>query len=219
MTLRISLVAALVTASVPAAAQEAFPTLPVRFAVAELDGAPVVTEAWLTSQVEHANRIFAPAGVSFEVDAIVPLDARHAMLEDRPDRHALGGELAPGVINVFVVASLRDVDDPSRLRMGVHWRPHGHPGAHLVIVSRTAAPTVLAHELGHFFGNRQHSETRGNIMSYDRGDGEPFFDAAQIARIRRFARRFLRTRELIPPRGSQMQPLGAHHSAVRSVSP
>ena len=198
MTPRITLVTLLVSASASAAAQEPFPTLPVRFAVAEVDGERVVDDAWLASQLAWANRIFEPAGVSFEIAEIGSLDARHAMLEDRTDRHALGDELADGVINVFVVASLRDVDDPSRLRMGVHWRPHGHPGAHLVIVSRTSAPTVLAHELGHFFGNRQHSETRGNIMSYDRGDGEPFFDASQIARIRRFARRFLRTRELVP---------------------
>jgi len=197
MTRRFVLCVALAWAG-PAAAQEPFPTLPLRVSVAEVDGTRVVDDAWIAERVHWANRIFEPAGVSVEVHEIVALDERHARLESRAHRHALGGRMADDVINVFVVASLRDVDDPTRLRMGVHWRPRGFPGAHLVIVSQTAGETVLAHELGHFFGNRQHSETPGNIMSYDRGDGAPFFDEAQIDIIRRFARRFLRTGELRP---------------------
>ena len=53
-------------------------------------------------------------------------------------------------------------------------------------------------QLGHFFGNRVHPETPGNIMSYNRGDDVPFFDEDQIDRIHMFTRRFLRTRELLP---------------------
>ena len=179
-----------------ASAQEPCGAFPIRFAVAHVDGEPVVDEAWLATRLGWANRIFEGAGVRFENARVEALDAEHAALENRRDRHALGALLAQGVINVFVVASLRDVDDPSRMRQGVHWRPRGHPGAHLVIVSQSGGETVLAHELGHFFGNRQHSETPGNIMSYDRGDGAPFFDDGQIAVIRRFARRFARTREI-----------------------
>lgn len=177
---------------------EPFPTLPLAFAVATVDGERVVDDAWLTERREWANRIFEPAGLSFERRSVRDLAPEHARLETRRDRHALGEHMRDEVINVFVVASLRDVDDPSRYRQGVHWRPAGHPGKHLVIVSATAGPTVLAHELGHFFGNRRHPETAGNIMSYSRRDGVPFFDDTQIRRIRRFTRRFLRTGELVP---------------------
>jgi hypothetical protein len=181
-------------AAVASAAPEAFPTFRIHAHVAH-DPDAVADRAWLDAQVAEANRIFASAGVSFELARVEPLDAAHARLETRADRHALGAEMDAGVINWFVVRSLRDVDEPDRHRLGVHWRPAGHPGKHLVIVAAHAMQSVLAHELGHFFGN-PHSETPGNLMSYDRGDAPPFFDAAQIRRIRRFARRFVRTREL-----------------------
>lgn len=174
------------------------PVFPVAFSVARVDGSPVVDEAWLDAQIDQANRIFASADQRFERTAVHALDADHTRMETRRDRHRLGAAMRPGVINAFVVESLRDVDDPSRYRMGVHWRPAGRPGKHFVILSASASPTVLAHELGHFFGNRQHSDTPGNIMSYHRGDGLPFFDDAQRRRIGRSARRFLRTGEIAP---------------------
>ena len=107
-----------------------------------------------------------------------------------------GGVVRPGVINGFAVASLRDVDDPSRHRQGVHWRSRTHAGTHYVIVSAGAGPDVLAHELGHFFGNRRHSSTPGNIMSYTRGMRLPFFDAPQIRRIHHSVQRYLQSGEL-----------------------
>ena len=93
----------------------------------------------------------------------------------------------------------RDVDEPERYRQGVHWRPRGEAypeRAHFVIVSSIAGPTVLAHELGHYFGNG-HSDVPGNIMCYERGDVPPFFDETQGARIRFSLRRFLRDAELV----------------------
>ncbi len=127
----------------------------------------------------------------------------HARLENRRDRHALGRRQHPQRIDVFVVRSLRDVDEPERMRQGVHWRPRGDEfdaRAHFVIVSSIAGPTVLAHELGHYFGNG-HSDVPGNIMSYERGDVPPFFDDAQRARIRFSLRRFLAREELVPADG------------------
>ncbi len=185
------------TAQPPAA--DPLPTLRIRAAVAEESGTAVVDRAWLDAQVEMAGRIFAAAGVSFVLDDVRVLDEGHARIETRADRHALGAEMRDDVINWFVVRSLRDVDDPSLHRMGVHWRPAGRPGKHFVIVAANAAPDVLAHELGHFFGN-PHSATPGNVMSYtrDREHAIAFFDPAQIVRIRRFARRFLRSRQLVP---------------------
>ncbi len=172
---------------------------PVRFSVAPTEaGEPVVDRPWIDAQVGWANRIFTPARIAFEVAEVVELPRAHHAMETRADRHALGQFLESGVINAFLVSSLRDVDDPSRYRQGVHWRPRGgYPeGSHLVIVSRIAGPTVLAHELGHFFGNRRHPETAGNIMSYSRGEGVPFFDATQLRRIARFRERFIATGEL-----------------------
>jgi len=186
-------------AAQPRAEAERFPVLPVAFAVAEIDGQPVASPEWLAAQVDQANAIFAPSGVSFQTADVHALADAHARLETRRDRHALGAEVRPAVINCFVVVSLRDVDTPDRYRMGVHWRPRGHPGRHLVIITGTAGPTVLAHELGHFFGNHRHSETPNNIMSYARdGTVPPFFDDAQVSTIRRSARAFLRRGELVP---------------------
>src|SRR5262249_11579326 len=102
--------------------------------------------------------------------------------------------LVRGCINVFVVDTLRDVDDPTRMRQGVHWHA---PPAHYVILSRAASPTVLAHELGHFFGNA-HSTTVDNLMSYDRATERSFIDERQARRIVAHARAYLRTKELAP---------------------
>jgi hypothetical protein len=186
-------------------------TFGLSLAVARQDGRPVVPPRWLRRQVELANAMFRPQGVDFVVDGRRALPERYARLESRGDRHDLGRFLRPEVINVFVVDSLRDVDEPERMRQGVHWRPRRalpegfvecgpatrERCAHLVIVSRIAGEYVLAHELGHFFGNR-HSPTPGNLMSYEDAPGPPFFDGDQRRRIRRSARRFLRTGELLP---------------------
>jgi len=192
---------ALAAAATPAQ-QPALPTLPLSITVAEHEGASVVSDAWIDTQVENANTIFAPVGVSFRVVDRASMGAEHARLETRRDRHALGALLHPQVIDWFIVLSLRDVDEPSRYRQGVHWRPLGDGiprGAHVVIVSSIAGPHVLAHELGHYFGNG-HSEVPGNIMSYERGDVPPFFDETQARRIRTSARRFLRRGELTAAR-------------------
>ncbi len=176
-------------------------TLPLTLTVAEGErGRPVVDRAWLDAQLENANTIFRPHGLSLRVTARHRMGREHARLETRRDRHALGALQHARTIDWFVVTSLRDVDEPDRYRQGVHWRPRGPgypPNAHFVIVSAIAGPTVLAHELGHYFGNG-HSAVPGNIMSYERGDVPPFFDAVQAQRIRGMARRFMAAGELVP---------------------
>ena len=184
--------------ALPAARSQDEP-FPIAITMAEPSpGVPAATETWLGERVEQANVIFAPSGVSFALRERATMGPEHAAMEDRPDRHALADLLVPRSINVFVVASLRDVDDPSVMRQGVHWRPHGRRHLHYVILSAVAGPTTLAHELGHFFGN-PHVETPDNIMSYSRGGAvPPFFSDAQLRRIRRYARRFLAEREIVP---------------------
>ncbi len=191
------------TTAAPAQQRRArIPTLPIEVTVATEDGAAVVADDWIETQLTNANAIFEPAGVSFRRVDRHSMGPEHAALETRRDRHALGALLHPQVIDWFVVRSLRDVDDPSRYRQGVHWRTlgEGYPDhAHVVIVSSIAGPNVLAHELGHYFGN-PHSDVPGNIMSYSRGEGPPFFDADQVRRIRQVARHFLRRGALVPAR-------------------
>jgi len=199
---RLPYVAALLLLASAAAGQPRaptpFPALPLAITVALEAEEPVVSDAWIETQLENANTIFSPHGVTFRSVERHTMPEAHARLENRRDRHALGRRQHTERIDVFLVRSLRDVDEPERMRQGVHWRPRGEEfpaRAHFVIVSSIAGPTVLAHELGHYFGNG-HSDVPGNIMSYERGDRPPFFDDTQAARIRFSLRRFLRRGEL-----------------------
>jgi hypothetical protein len=185
-------------------AGESLPLLPLIVAVAPdpaAEGRPAVTEAWLADQVQRANQILGQYGVTFRVVHRRPLGPGQSRLETRADRDALGSRLMAGGINLFVVASLRDVDEPSRYRWGVHWRPRHNRRQHFVILSAAAGPYTLAHELGHFFGNRHHSQVAGNLMSYTSAPGLPFLDARQIERLQQSARLFLDQGELVPAEG------------------
>jgi hypothetical protein len=195
---RALLVLALVFVALPGVRAQSTRTLPIALTVAAAEDGPVASEAWIAERMAQADAIFAPAALAFRIRERAAMGAPHVAMEDRGDRHALAEGLVPGSINVFVVGSLRDVDDPSRMRQGVHWRSPRVPGSHYVILSAIAGPSTLAHELGHFFGN-PHSPVVNNIMSYER-DGAvlPFFDAAQLRRIRGRARRFVAGGELVP---------------------
>jgi hypothetical protein len=154
------------------------------FHVATEDGANVATPEFLETQLAHANAIFQPLGLELVMDVRAPLPARHAALETRADRDALARYVRPGAVHCFVVARLMDVDEPGRERRGVHWKPRRAPRRRFVVVSKISGPYVLAHELSHFFGNQAHSDTPGNLMSYERTAAVPALEPAQIARIR-----------------------------------
>lgn len=190
---------ALVATASPSLAKNApIPPLPLAIAVAqEEDGRPVQTDAWIDAQIAEADRLFSECGVKLVKASRRSLPSRLARLETRKDRDALAAEMEKGRINVMVVASLRDVDDPRLFRMGVHWRPQSDLRKHYVIVAASALPSTLAHELGHFFGNG-HSQVPNNVMSYDRTGAPVFFDAPQQRKIRAFATIFLRSKELLP---------------------
>jgi hypothetical protein len=95
----------------------------------------------------------------------------------------------------MIVGSLRDVDTPILLRQGVHWHAVPNPSKHYVIVSKSAGTTVLAHELGHFFGN-PHTTIKDNLMSYDRSGSDVFFTEGQKKTIAAFAGIYTRSKEL-----------------------
>ena len=167
--------------------------LPLRFRVASMDGRPVVSDAWLATQISEANRVFAPARVSFESVGSDPLPEQHARLVTRHDCHQLGRHLEHAVVNVFIVASMVDVDDGATPRRGVHWQLPWRSRDHWVVLTSIGPRTTLAHELGHYFGNRSHSQVAGNIMSYDHG-AAPAFDDLQLRRVDRSVREQLRRR-------------------------
>jgi hypothetical protein len=171
--------------------------LPVQVHVVHVNGEPVATGSFVDRQLEQANAIFSAYGVRFvETDARMALPARHAALQTRADRDALGAYSKPGAIHCFIVRSLRDVDETERMRQGVHWHSRAHPGAHFVVLSSSAGRDVLAHELGHYLGNRRHSATPGNLMSYERGARPPFLDEGQLRRMRAAIRDYRRRGEL-----------------------
>jgi hypothetical protein len=172
-------------------------TLEVVFHVADMDGRPVADAAYLDPRLERANEIFAPLGVVFARKDLVPLGSEHATIDDVAGRDVLGRDVTRGVINCFVVRTFRDLGDPNILRRGVHWHSRTYKGAHFVILSsRSHDINVLAHELGHFMGNPQHSEVHGNLMSYDRGEELPVFDEKQSRNIQRALRRYLASHEV-----------------------
>jgi NAD(P)-dependent dehydrogenase (short-subunit alcohol dehydrogenase family) len=178
-----------------ASAGEAVGTFPLAFAVAEENGQRVVDNAWLAAQLAEVERLYGPIGVHVHDVGARALGLPLAQLETRTDRDSLARALLRNVINVFVVASLRDVDDTSLMRRGVHWRHSHQPSQRYIILSAIAGKTVLAHELGHYFGNG-HSPVVDNLMSYERTGGEVFLDANQARTIRAAAQLVLRSGEV-----------------------
>jgi hypothetical protein len=166
------------------------------FHVAQRDGTDVAPARFMADELAQANVIYERLGLRFVDVGHSPIAARHARLDTRKDRDLLAPYVKRGVVNCFVTGTLMDVDEPGRERRGVHW--HAPNGAHYVILSAISGPYVLAHELGHFFGNPRHSDTPGNLMSYTRTDAVPFFDALQIARVQRTAKQLIKRRELVP---------------------
>lgn len=170
--------------------------LPLVLHVVVEEGLEVVPASFAAERVGRANEIFAPYGVQFAITAQTTVQGEHADLEDKADRDALGAYAKRGGIDCFFVRSLRDVDDPSQMRRGVHWRSRAHAGRHYVIVSSIAGPNVLAHELGHYLGHPGHSEVAGNLMSYTAIEGLPVLDARQVKTMWRAVRRYLGSGEL-----------------------
>ena len=167
--------------------------LPLVWHVVHDEHGAVVSDAFLAERLARANAIYAPYGVAFVALARDALPAVHAALETRADRDALRRGALGGAIHCFVVRSLRDVDDPTQLRRGVHWHA---PAAHFVILSSIGGLNVLAHELGHFLGNPAHSQVSGNLMSYQPGPGLPVLDPRQLRKMQRAIRAYLARGEL-----------------------
>jgi hypothetical protein len=165
--------------------------LPIVFHVAPSALHHAEPEAFVARQLAHANATFAPLGIAFYDAGRRALDARHASLETRADRDALLAYAERGAVHCMIVAQLMDVDEPGRERRGVHWKAAAPSENHMVIVSTLSGNYVLAHELGHYFGNPAHTELPGNLMSYLPGQEPPFFTKEQAKRVLRSVERML----------------------------
>lgn len=168
--------------------------LSIAIAAAPDRAARVVDDAWVNAQIDEANRLFGPLGTTFRWYLEKPLADARAAMHTRGDRDALTPLTEEHVIDVFVVRELEDVDEPGRYRRGVCWTGRG--GKRFLILSQIAGSSVLAHELGHFFGN-PHSLVTDNLMSYSRTGAPPFLDAQQSGTIKAFSERFLTSGRLI----------------------
>jgi hypothetical protein len=132
--------------------------------VVDEDG-PVESASWLAERVAEANRHFAPISVGFRVIEARPVAAEFWHLATREDRDRIGADqFSEGVVHLFLVGQLDDVDVPGEVIRGVHWRLRRDTHARWIIMSKIAAPMVLAHELGHFFW-LPHSSYRVSIMN------------------------------------------------------
>jgi hypothetical protein len=172
--------------------------IPVVFHVAQVNGEAVAPESFIAEQLAAANAIYGPRGIELVQRESIPLHGKHAELVTRTDRDALLRYVQTGAIHCFVVARLMDVDEPGRERRGVHWRPRPAPQRTFLIVSKISKSFVLAHELGHLFGNRTHSDVPGNLMSYKRWDGPRVLDEAQIQRVRSTLAVLLKLGTIVP---------------------
>ena len=179
--------------------------IPLIFHVAQRDGEAVAPASFISEQLAAANSIYQPLGIDLVDIERVPLGAEHAEMITRTDRDALARYVKKGAIHVFIVAKLMDVDEAGRERRGVHWHPRPSPRDSYLIVSQISGRYVLAHELGHMFGNPAHSDVPGNLMCYQRAEGAPFLDAAQIRRVRRALAALLKEGRIValPPAESE----------------
>lgn len=176
-------------------------TFPISIAVAIDDGKPARDDAWIAQQIADANDLYAPARTRFRWTLRREISSTYAQMHSRGDRDSLAPLVERNVIDVFVVAALEDVDEPGRYRKGVAWTSKPN-GTRFLILSAIAPRTVLAHELGHFFGNR-HTDVPDNLMSYSRTGARVFLDGSQIERVQAFTERFLASGRLFdvgPPR-------------------
>ncbi|HEY8376066.1 MAG TPA: hypothetical protein VIK91_06230 [Nannocystis sp.] len=164
-------------------------------------GTPVQTVEWMSAQVAEANRRFATIDVNFEVVAADALPVSALEIDNRAERDALGDpHFTRGVVHVFVVGRLADVDIAGSEIRGVHWRFRKDRSRRWIILSKIAGPLTLTHELGHFFG-LPHSGHDISVMNKTPRlawlTGELSFAEIEFARMRRHRDAMLRSGMLV----------------------
>lgn len=161
----------------------------------------VATADWIAAQLAVANQHFAGVDIAFELSAVEALPASVSHVVTRQDRNALArgkGRLGGGVIHVYLVGALDDVDVPGEARNGVAWRLPGGTRKYIIIAA-TARPLTLAHELGHVFG-LPHSSYSESIMNKTQRTEPPMeergFAEPERAKIRARSKQLVRDKVL-----------------------
>ncbi len=162
---------------------------------------PAQDVAWVTAQVEQAHRHFALIDTSFEVITADAVPASELEIDTRDERDALGHDrFTRGVVHVFVVGRLADVDIAGNEIRGVHWRERADRTHRWVILSKIAGSLVLSHELGHFFG-LPHSTYDISLMNKTLRPtplGDLTFAPPEVVRMRKHRDRMLKSKMLLP---------------------
>ena len=135
---------------------------------------PVESPAWLADRVSEANRLFAVIDVGFRVAKAERIDAQWSHVATRLQRDEIGADkFKPGVVHLFVIGQLDDVDVADSQIRGVHWRLRRDTTKRWILMSKISGPMVLAHELGHFF-SLPHSTYGVSIMNKRPRDEPPW---------------------------------------------
>ena len=201
MLLRVGALAGDFMAAVPACPKDAGHCFGIELFVVLERGEPVQSSQWWAAEVARANDLFAPMDVGFELAAVHFIGEQWAHIDTRLTRDKLGRrDRARGVMHVFMVRQLDDVDIEGNRLYGVHWRDRGRAGQRWIILSaRDSSATTFAHEAGHYFG-LPHSSYAVSIMNKSPRDeppwtervfAEPEVDRAARHRDRMVAEKFL----------------------------
>lgn len=201
MLLRVGALADAFEAAAPPCPDDAKYCFGIELFVVLEDGEPVQSPEWWAAEAARANDLFAPMDVGFELADVHFIGDAWAHIDSRLTRDRLGRrDRKPGLVHVFMVRQLDDVDIEGNLLYGVHWRDRGRAGQRWIILSaRDGSATTFAHEAGHYFG-LPHSSYAVSIMNKsprsdppwpERVFAEPEVDRAVRHRDRMLAEKFL----------------------------
>ena len=173
------------------------------------DQGPVQAPSWLAEGLDHANWLFAPVDVGFQVRSVDRVDPSFARVATRAQRDAIGRDrFTRGVVHLFMVARLDDVDAVGEQIRGVHWRQRSNTEKRWVIVSAIGSKVVLGHELGHFFG-LPHSGYRRSVMNKRPREQPPWDERVFVAD----------ERQIVTQRRDEMRASGMLRAQPRATRP